>query len=192
MDECASLSAYASGAQFRASVAVTVRASPERALAAVRSVTLGDMPLARWMGEVRYLPGRLLGKPPASPQKNVPFLHQLEQSGTLVLKHTPEEMVTASAGKWHQVVDQEPVPFRTREEFEAFRDPEYEKLFIRLHAEPAGPGKSRLVLEHWTWALGPDAERKFARYWRVIRPTGNFVSKRMLRAAKRRAERMRA
>jgi hypothetical protein len=50
------------------------------------------------------------------------------------------------------------------------------------------PGESWLVLEHATLALSSSSERKFSRYWLIIKPLGAFVSKQMLRAVRRRAE----
>ena len=35
---------------------------------------------------------------------------------------------------------------------------------------------------------GVESRRRFARYWMVIKPTGNFVSRQLLLAIKRRAE----
>ena len=84
---------------------------------------------------------------------------------------------------------QAPQRFASREAFEAYDDPGYEKLFMSVRVAPTGrPGEHWLVLEHATRALSPLAERKFARYWRVIKPMGAFVTWQLLRAIRRRAE----
>src|SRR6185369_3693101 len=61
---------------------------------------------------------------------------------------------------------------------------------MSVRVAPTGrTGEHWLVLEHATRAFSSVVERKFARYWRVIKPMGAFVSWQLLRAVRRRAER---
>jgi hypothetical protein len=183
------LAKYAPDAQFRAGVSVRVNAPPEAVMRALHVVRLRDMPLARALGELRYLPGRLLGKPRPAAGQEAPFIQMLLESGTLVLERTATTLITGSAGKYHQIADQQPMRFGSPAELLSFENPDYQKLFMSIRAEPQGAGASRLILEHWTLALSERSRRSFARYWIAIRPLGNFVSWLMLRAGKRIAER---
>ena len=180
--------AAARGAQFRDRIVLRVEASPQSIFRALREVTLTDMRLAWFLGELRYLPARLSGRLTRT-GAGKPFLSVLEEGGTLVLTDdSPRELVTGSAGQLHRIVDQEPVRFSSREAFDAFADPHYEKLFMSLRVAPTGrPGEHWLVLEHATHALSPDAGRRFRRYWRVIKPMGAFVSRELLKAVRDRA-----
>jgi pimeloyl-ACP methyl ester carboxylesterase len=181
--------AVADGAQFRDQIAIVVKASPDATFRALREIRLPDMKLAWLLGEVRYLPSRIAGHMPAVDRKT-PFFETLIAGGTLVLRDdTPREVITGSAAQLHRV-NQAPRRFASREAFDAFTDPEHEKLFMSVRVAPTGrPGESWLVLEHATRALSSNAERKFARYWRIIKPLGAFVSWQLLRAVRRRAER---
>jgi pimeloyl-ACP methyl ester carboxylesterase len=174
---------------FRDRIAVVVKAPPEAIFQALHEVTLRDMKIAWLLGELRYLPSRLAGRMPAADSSRT-FMKTLVESGTLVLlDDAPREVITGSAAQLHRV-HQAPRRFDNREAFEAFDDPGYEKLFMSVRVAPTGrPGEHWLVLEHATRALSPLAERKFARYWRVIKPMGAFVTWQLLRAVRRRAER---
>ena len=181
--------AAARGVRFRDRIAVVVKAPPEVIFRALHEVTLRDMKVAWLLGELRYLPSRLAGHMPAADSRQ-PFMDTLVEGGTLVLRDdAPREVITGSAAQLHRV-HQTPQRFANREAFEAFDDPGYEKLFMSVRAAPTGrPGEQWLVLEHATRALSPLAERKFARYWRAIKPLGAFVTRQLLRAVRRRAER---
>ena len=147
------------------------------------------MKLAWALGEIRYLPSRLGGHLPAV-ESTRSFLSLLVEGGTLILRDdSPHELITGSAAQLHRV-NQAPRRFTTREAFDAFTDPNHEKLFMSIRVAPTGrPDEQWLVLEHATRALSPVAERRFSWYWRVIKPLGAFVSWRLLRAIRRKAER---
>jgi hypothetical protein len=181
--------ATARGAQFRDRIALVIKAPPEAIFQALQDVTLRDMKFAWLLGEFRYLPSRLAGRMPAA-DSGRPFMKALMDGGTLVLRNdAPREVITGSAAQLHRV-HQAPQRFANREAFEAFDDPDHEKLFMSVRVAPTRrPGEHWVVLEHATRALSPLAERKFARYWRVIKPMGAFVTWQLLRAVRRRAER---
>ena len=181
--------ATARGAQFRDRIAVVVKAPPEAIFVALHGVTLRDMKCAWLLGELRYFPSRLAGRMPAADSRR-PFMETLMNGGTLILRDdAPREMITGSAAQLHRV-HQSPQRFATREAFEAFDHPDHEKLFMSVRVAPTGrPGENWVVLEHATRPLSPLAERKFARYWRAIKPMGAFVTWQLLRAVRRRAER---
>ena len=180
--------AVASGGHFRDRIAAVVKAPPEAIFQALHEVTLSDMKLAWALGELRYLPSRLMGRMPPV-DSTQPFLSLLFDSGTVVLRDdSPHELITGSAGQLHRA-NQAPRQFATPEAFEAFSDPTHEKLFMSIRLALTGrPDEHWLVLEHATRALSSPVERKFARYWRVIKPMGAFVTWQLLRAVRRRAE----
>jgi hypothetical protein len=182
--------AVAAGAQFRDLIAVRAAAPPDALFRALREVTLAEMPLARLLGELRYLPLRLIGRRlPDDARK--PFVSIVVEGGTLVLlDDAPREVITGSAARLHRIVDQTPVRFDSRAAFDAFDAADHEKLFMSIRVAPAGVANEHwLVLEHATRALSADAERKFRRYWLAIKPGGAFVTRQLLKAIDRRARR---
>ena len=130
-----------------------MKAPPEAIVRAAREVTLSEMALARRWGSFVTCPSRLGGHPPAGDREK-PFLSMLTAGGTLILADdTPREIITGSAGQLHRIVDQAPARFDSRQAFDAFNDPGYEKLFMSLRVEPTEvPGEYWLVLEHATRA----------------------------------------
>jgi hypothetical protein len=174
--------------EFAGVIAVPVHASGRELFRALRQVTLADMPIAALLGELRYLPGRLLGR--GGPRRgSSPFLEQLLSSGNIVLAWEPgRELVVGAIGKFHQVLDQQLFPLLDSAQFRLFRHPEYQKLAMSFRVEETENGRY-LVLEHRTHALSRSARRAFARYWLFIQPTGHFVSWLLLRAVRRLAER---
>lgn len=177
---------------FHDSIAVRSTASPAQLMQALARVRPSDMPLAMLFGRLRYLPGRS-GSPRARRQASLdagePFLASLcAGRGSVVLEQTSDEIIIGTIGKLHQLRDQELIDLRSAREFLDFAAADHEKLAMSLRAERAGE-HTWLILEHRTRATTAEAARRFALYFRVIRPAGAFVTRHLLRAAARIAER---
>ena len=178
-------------AEFAGEVSVNIHASPPEIMAALQSVTVEDMPIANWLGQLRYSPARILGQAqPSAPAATKPFMQVIQENGNIKLADEPNhEFVVGAIGKFHNLLDQQFVPLRTPDEFIEFNRPGYQKLAMSFKLTPLADGSgSRLTLTHGTHALSPDARLKFALYWLAIKPGGNFVSWLMLRAIKSIAE----
>jgi len=177
--------------EFRGAVSVRIHATPRDIFRAVDEVSLADMPLARALGALRYLPYRLSGREPDRTDDTRSFIHEvLPASGNMILAREPDrELVIGAIGKFHQLADQQPVHLTDATAFTAFDDPAYQKLVMAIRIDDGDETDGyTLTLEHRTHALGPAAQRGFRRYWIAIKPGGNFVSWLLLRAIKRRAE----
>jgi hypothetical protein len=157
-----------------------IAAPPQVVLAAARAVTVAEMPLAAVL-----LAARGLGRRP--PRK--PFTTQLE---------------TRVGGTWLETTERGDVwagvlrPWRNRshpiadlEALLAFDDPGWVKVAMDLTVEPHGVG-TVLRTETRIAATSDDARRVFGRYWFVVRPGSGLVRHSLLRAAERRALRLRA
>jgi hypothetical protein len=178
-------------APFRDTISVRSSAPAKRLMQELMRVTLRDMPLANLLGKLRYLP-TLLGSAEARRRVRMdatrPFLDAVSSGkGSVVLEQSPDELVLGTIGKLHQIRDQEPADIRTGEQFVAFAEPDHEKLAMSLRVIADG-AQTLLVLEHRTRPVDAQAERRFRRYWKLIRPGGAFVTRQLLLAARRRAE----
>jgi hypothetical protein len=156
---------------------IAIAAPAERIDEAVRGVSLAEIPVARALWFVRRL---------ARPYGDVrrPFVDgALERS--LMLDDAPGEgIVLGLTGQFWRLRggDSESRP-ETVEEFLAYDRPDACKAVIDFRVGP-----STLTTETRVHVLDPAARRKFARYWRVIRPFSGLIRILFLRAARRRAE----
>jgi hypothetical protein len=173
--------------EFHGQTERVVLAPPEVVFRALREVTLAEMPLARRLGNLRYLPGRLLDRTlPADDAR--PFF---EVAGLKPLLEVPNrEAVFVTIGRLHDLTDQQFVPVSDLAAFQRFSNPDYQKLAISIRLERSfPPGANRLIVEHRTLPLGPSGRWKFALYWwLMIRWASDFMSGLLLDAVVRRAE----
>lgn len=111
--------------EFRGAVSVRVHAPPRDIFRAVDTVSLADMPLARALGVLRYLPYRLRGRKPEPTEDTRSFVHDvLPESGNIVLaQEADRELVIGVIGKFHQLADQQPVHLADASAFAAFDNP---------------------------------------------------------------------
>jgi hypothetical protein len=186
------LERYVPEGEFAGEVSVNIHAPAHIIIDALQKVTLDDMPLAKWLGSLRYLPAALAGRDQhMEEKKSQPFLQVIQsEGGNIVLDEKPEsEIVIGAIGKFHNLLDQQIVPLASAQDFIHFDNPAYQKLGMSFRLTPLHDGSGyRLTLTHRTHALSQAARWKFALYWIGIKPGGNFVSWLLLRAVRSIAE----
>jgi hypothetical protein len=180
--------------EFRGRETILVNASAEQTFRALQELTIAEAApaLVRTLISLRYLPGRLTGRGRTGQlgDETQPFREAMLSDGNVVLAEEPgREVVVGTIGKFHNLIDQQPVPMRNADEFARFDEPGYQKLAMGWRTNEADGGGCELVMEHRTHALSPGSRRKFALYWWLMIKAGSAVLARMLlRATKRRAE----
>jgi hypothetical protein len=75
----------------------------------------------------------------------------------------------------------------TPETFKTTLAPGFALAAMNFLVTPDGPDASFVSTETRVFANGPTAQRRFARYWRVIYPGSAFIRRMWLRAVERRA-----
>src|SRR5688500_12336638 len=111
--------------EFRGQTERIVFASPEAVFQALRSVTLAEMPLATFLGNVRYVPGRILGRKLRT-DNHRPFLEAADMK--VLVEEPNREVIFVTVGRRHDIADQKFVPIPDLATFERFSDPDYQKL----------------------------------------------------------------
>ena len=178
--------------EFRGIETVDVHASPEQVFRAFRELKASDMPLAELLGQIRYLPARLDQNKRTEPAQAESFSDAMLKMGFVSLGEEPNlQILIGAIGKFHELADQQFVHVHDAEEFQRFLHEDYQRLAIsvRISDENSGHG-CKSTLEHRTHAMSEHACKQFARYWLAIKPGGGFVTRQLLDAVKRRAEKI--
>ena len=166
---------------------VHVAAPPDRALAAARDATPAEMTLLRTLFALRSLPARLTrrGRLPADPGRSL--LAQMVEFGFVVVAEKEHEVVLGFVGQPWRLAGGSMPRLGTAREWLDFDERGYVKAAMSFWAVPEGPG-ARLVTETRIHATDPVSGRRFARYWRLIRPGSGLIRRSWLRAVERRFE----
>ena len=165
---------------------IAVDAPPDRALAGAREAALGDMPLVRILFALRSLPA-ILGRRGRLPAvKDEPLLEQMLAFGFVPLAEDPHELVVGYVGQPWKVAGGTMPRISGADEFRAFDHSGFAKAVMNFRAEPGA--RTTLATETRILLTDPESRRRFARYWRVIRPGSGTIRRVWLNAAKKRVE----
>lgn len=154
-----------------------VDAAPDRVYAALREVSMADIPVARVLWAARRL-----GRPWGDATR--PFVDGALKGAVVLDDVRGEGMILGLTGQFWRLRggddDQRP---RTAEAVLAYARPDACKAVIDFRVGP-----STLSTETRVHVPDPLSRRKFGRYWKVIRPFSGLIRILLLRAARRRAE----
>jgi len=162
--------------------ALAIAAPAGRVDRAVREVTLAEIPIARILLRLRGV-GRGAG------DARRPVVHAMLDHGLLLDDAPGEGLVLGLAGQFWRLRGGLPadVP-RTPDEFTSYSQPDVAKAVVDFRVVGLDRNRSVLTTETRVHVVSPQARRKFARYWGVVRPFSGLTRVLLLRAARRRAE----
>ena len=169
-----------------------IAASADQVWAALSQVTTGELRLFRLLMGVRVLPGWLVRSPRARFDADEPLLGWAVRFGFTILgADARRELVFGAIGQpWRLAGGRGMVAVVDGNDFAAFDRAGYAKMAANFRLDPiAGGSAIQLTTETRVACTDPTSTRRFARYWRLIRPASGAIRRSWLAAIKRRAER---
>ena len=168
----------------------TIAAAPDQVWAALSQVTTGELRVFRVLMGVRVLPGRLVRSPRARFDAEQSLLGWAVRFGFTILgEDVRRELVVGAIGQPWRLVGGRGVAVADGHDFAAFDQPGYAKMAANFRLDPIAGGRAtRLSTETRVACTDPASARRFARYWRLIRPASGVIRRNWLTAIKRRAQ----
>jgi len=179
---------------------IGVEATPERIVRAIRDLTASEIPFVRPLFAVRALPARLArlarlarrtsrtGRESA-PTGSQSLWQQMLDGGFLLLDEAPgRELVVGTIGQFWKLTGGSSPRVATAREFLAFDQPDYARAAMNFSLSERPGGAMTLRTETRIHIPDAAARKRFAAYWRVIRPGSALIRRSWLVAIKRRAE----
>lgn len=161
--------------------AVSLATPPREALAAAKEATPGEMPLVRALFVLRSLPALVSRGRGLPSEKTRPLAEQMVEFGFVPLCDDEDEVVLGFVGQPWRITGGTMPRLHSADEWLAFDESGYVKAVMNFHSDGA-----RLTTETRIHATDAASRRRFARYWRVIRPGSGLIRRSWLRAAARR------
>jgi hypothetical protein len=169
--------------------AVTIRRPPGPVFAAIKAVRPGELPVTRLLMGVRSLPSLAVGRRRQRTRNSGTLLEQSVEMGFVPIgeERDRELVVGLIAQPWKLAGGGIVKSVRTPEDFLTFDDPSVAKIATNflIHEHPEG---CRLSTETRIRVADPQARRRFARYWFVIRPGSGIIRREWLHRIRMRAE----
>jgi hypothetical protein len=147
-----------------------VDAPPERVFAAIRELTLAEMPVGRALTRLRGIRS----------DANKPLFEEMRRLGFRVAAEEPDrELVFAAIGQPWKIRGGRRPP---ETDFRTFAEPGYAKMAMNFRLVGG-----TLTTETRVQLTDPASRRAFRRYWLVIRPLSGLIRRIWLRGIARRA-----
>jgi hypothetical protein len=159
-----------------------VNATPAAALAAVKAATPGEMPLVRGLFTLRSGPALLTRGRGLPRSRDRPLAEQMIEFGFVPLAENEDELVLGFVGQPWKLAGGS-MPRLSVEQWHAFAEPGYAKAVMNFRA-----GDDVLETSTRVHLTDASSRRRFAFYWRLIRPWSGLIRRSWLRAARRRAD----
>jgi hypothetical protein len=168
--------------EFEERHSTAVAASAEAVERALREFSIADVQAVRALYALRALPARLAGRAAAG-SGGGSFIGQLVAMGGVILEDRPGLIVAGLAGQFWRLRGGNIERLSTSEDFTAYTREDSCKAVIDFEWD-AG----RLATTTRVHVPDAAARRRFARYWRVIRPASGLIRVLLLRSVRRAAE----
>jgi hypothetical protein len=144
---------------------------------------------------VRGVPARVasqLGRrpPPGPPPRRLTLAGGSGMEGWLSLGVCPErEIALGAVGRfWQPDIEWYDVSTMTPEQFAAFDEPGWGRIAANFSLRPYGTSRTLVSYEARTATGSPDAARRFARYWTVVRPFVGHIMRAALATLRQKAQ----
>ena len=169
----------------------TIAASADQVWAALTQVATGELRLFRLLMGMRALPGRLLGSRRARFDADEPLLGWAVRSGFTILgQNDRRELVVGAVGQPWRLAGGRGIAVVDGHDFAAFNQAGYAKMAASFRLDPVAGGRAiQLSTETRVACTDATSARRFAHYWRLIRPASGATRRTWLTAIKHRAER---
>jgi hypothetical protein len=171
---------------FSEAHSVFVAGNVERAVAAARSVAVGEIRSMRPLWTLWALPATLLGSRSFRVRKDRTIWDTALAGGFVPLLERHEGVVLGHIGQHWRPSGGERPAFDGWSGFTSFDRPGFCRVAVSLEARPEEDGV-RLTTETRVAATDDESRRRFRRYWAVVRPFSGLIRRGWLRAAARQA-----